>query len=216
MIRVVVADDHAIVRTGIRALLTSAGDMVLVAEAGDGRAAIEAVASHRPDVLLVDLTMPELNGLEVISRARAASPRTRVLILSMHAAAEFVRPALRVGAHGYVVKGSGLDDLVQAIRVVAAGGKFLGPEAAAVTEADEMDPGRPLDDLEHLTPREREILQLIAEGNTNRAIGERLALSAKTVDVHRTNIMKKLDLHTAQALTRFAIRRGLIDVESKR
>lgn len=213
MIRVVVADDHAIVRTGIRALLATAGDMMVVAEAGDGRTAIEAVAHHRPDVLLVDLTMPELNGLEVITRARAASPRTRVLVLSMHAAAEFVRPALRAGANGYVVKGSGLDDLVRAVRVLAVGETFLGPDAAAIAEADEMDPRRPLDDLEHLTPREREILQLIAEGHTNKAIGERLGLSAKTVDVHRTNIMKKLDLHSAQALTRFAIRRKLIDVE---
>lgn len=213
MIRVVVADDHAIVRNGIRALLATAGDMMLVAEAGDGRAAIEAVAHHRPDVLLVDLTMPELNGLEVISRARAASPRTRVLVLSMHGAAEYVRPALRMGAHGYVVKGSGLDDLVNAVRIVASGSRFLGPDAAAVAEADEMDPRRPVDDLEHLTPREREILQLIAEGHTNKAIGERLGLAAKTVDVHRTNLMKKLDLHTAQALTRFAIRRKLIDLE---
>jgi two-component system, NarL family, response regulator NreC len=213
MIRVVVADDHAIVRAGIRALLSSAGDVLLVAEAADGRSAIAAVAQHRPDVLLVDLTMPELNGLDVVSRVRAASPGTRVLVLSMHAAPEFVRPALRLGAHGYVVKGSGLDDLVQAIRVVAAGGKFLGPDAMAVAEADEMDPRRPADDLDRLTPREREVLQLIAEGHTNKAIGQRLGLSTKTVDVHRTNIMKKLDLHTAQALTRFAIRRGLIDVE---
>lgn len=213
MIRIVVADDHAIVRTGIRTLLESAGDMTLVAEASDGRAALEAVTRHRPDVLLLDLTMPELNGLEVISRARTASPRTAVLVLSMHAAPEFVRPALRHGARGYVVKGSGLDDLIRAIRVVASGGTFLESSAASVAEADEMDPGRPADDLEHLTPREREVLQLIAEGHTNKEIGQRLGLSVKTVDVHRTNIMKKLDLHSAQALTRFAIRRGLVDLE---
>lgn len=213
MIRVVVADDHAIVRTGIRALLASAGDMALVAEAGDGRAAVDAVTRHRPDVLLLDLTMPELNGLEVITRARAASPHTGVLVLSMHAASEFVRPALRLGARGYVVKGSGLDDLVRAIRIVAAGGTFLEASVASVAEGDLVDPGRPADDLDQLTPREREILQLVAEGYTNKNIGKRLGLSVKTVDVHRTNVMKKLDLHSAQALTRYAIRRGLVDLE---
>ena len=213
MIRVVVADDHAIVRAGIRALLTAAGDMSVVAEAGDGRAALEAIARHRPDVLLVDLTMPGMNGLEVIARTRTASPYTRVIVLSMHAAADFVRPALRQGVRGYVVKGSGLDDLTQAIRVVAAGGTFLEASVAGVAEGDEIDPCRPADDLEQLTPREREVLQLIAEGHTNKVIGARLGLSTKTVDVHRTNIMKKLDLHNAQALTRFAIRRGLVNDE---
>jgi DNA-binding NarL/FixJ family response regulator len=213
MIRVVVADDHAIVRAGIRSLLTGAADIALVAEAGDGREAVEVVARRRPDVLLLDLTMPGLNGLEVISRARAASPLTGVLVLSMHAASDFVRPALRMGARGYVVKGSGLEDLVLAVRTVAAGGRFLESRLASVAEADELDPGRPADDLEQLTPREREILQLVAEGHTNKAIGQRLGLSVKTVDVHRTNVMKKLDMHSAQALTRFAVRRGLVGVE---
>lgn len=213
MIRVVVADDHAIVRTGIRAVLASAGDITVVADAPGGRDALEAVARHRPDVLLVDLTMPEMSGLEVIARVRAASESTRVIVLSMHAAADFVRPALRAGARGYVVKGGGLEDLVRAVRVVAAGGTFYDAAVAGVIEGDEIEPGRPADDLEQLTPREREVLQLIAEGHTNKAIGERLGLAAKTVDVHRTNLMRKLDLHSAQALTRFAIRRGLIDVE---
>ncbi len=213
MIRVVVADDHAIVRAGIRAVLASAGDIQVVAEAGDGHAAVEAVAAQRPDVLVLDLTMPELNGLEVIARARSTSPRTAVLVLSMHAASEFVRPALRAGARGYVVKGSGLDDLLRAIRVLAAGGTFLEPRVAAVAEGDEADPHRPSDDLDQLTPREREVLQLVAEGHTNKDIGKRLGLSAKTVDVHRTNVMRKLDLHNAQALTRFAIRRGIVDKE---
>jgi DNA-binding NarL/FixJ family response regulator len=213
MIEIVVADDHAIVRAGIRSLLTAAGDMTIVAEAGDGRAAIDATVLHLPDVLLLDLTMPGLGGMEVITRARGASPRTGVVVLSMHAAPDFVRPALRLGARGYVVKGSGLDDLVQAIRTVAAGGTFLEARLASIAEADEVDPGRPADDLEHLTSREREVLQLVAEGHTNKAIAHRLGLSAKTVDVHRTNVMMKLDLHSAQALTRFAIRRGLVGVE---
>lgn len=213
MIRVVVADDHAVVRAGIRALLLAAKDMSLVGEAGDGRSALDEVARWRPDILLLDLTMPDLGGLEVISRARAISPQTRIIVLSMHAAAEFVRPALRHGAHGYVVKGSGVDDLVRAIRAVAANETFFEPTVAAVMEADRIDPGRPDDDLDSLTPREREILQLVAQGLTNKSIAGRLNLSTKTVDVHRTNVMKKLNLHNAQALTRFAIRRGLIDVE---
>jgi DNA-binding NarL/FixJ family response regulator len=213
MIRVAVVDDHAIVRAGIRALIAAANDMVLVAEAGDGREALLMLERHRPDVLLLDLTMPELNGLEVLGRVRSVSANTRVIVLSMHAAGDFVRPALRAGAKGYVVKGSGLDDLLNAIRSVAAGETFIEASVRHVVEADELDPGRPADDLEQLTPREREVLQLIAEGHTNKAIGERLGLSAKTVDVHRTNIMKKLDLHNAQALTRFAIRRGLVHVE---
>jgi DNA-binding NarL/FixJ family response regulator len=213
VIRVVVADDHAIVRAGIRSLLTSAGDMAIVAEAEEGRAAVDAVSRHRPDVLLLDLTMPGLGGMEVIARALAVSPSTAVVVLSMHAASDFVRPALRQGARGYVVKGSGLDDLVLAIRTVAAGSTFLEARLASVAAADAMDPSRPADDLEHLTSREREILQLVAEGHTNKTIGQRLGLSAKTVDAHRTSVMTKLDLHSAQALTRFAIRKGLVGLE---
>jgi two-component system response regulator NreC len=213
VIRVVVADDHAIVRAGIRAVLGAADDVSIVAEADDGRAALDAVARHRPNVLLLDLTMPGLSGLEALARIREACATTAVLVLSMHTAAEFVRPALRMGARGYVVKGAGLDDLVHAVRVVASGARFLDPSVASVAEGDEIEPGRPADDLAQLTPREREILQLIAEGHTNKSIGDRLGLSAKTVDVHRTNLMRKLDLHSAQALTRFAIRRGLVGVE---
>lgn len=213
MIRIVIADDHAIVRAGIRAVLGGADDLSIVAEAEDGRAALDAVARHRPEVLLLDLTMPGLSGLEALGRVREACATTAVVVLSMHTAAEFVRPALRMGVRGYVVKGAGLDDLVHAVRVVAGGERFLDPSVASIAEGDEIEPDRPADDLAQLTPREREILQLIAEGHTNKEIGERLGLSAKTVDVHRTNLMRKLDLHSAQALTRFAIRRGLVGVE---
>jgi len=210
VIRVVVADDHAIVRAGLRALLDAAGDVTVVAEAADGRAAVEAVERLRPDVLLLDLSMPGLNGVEALRRVREGAPRTRVLVLSMHAAPEYVRPALRAGALGYLVKGAGLDDLLAALRAVAAGRRFLGPEAervAARAGADESD------DLDRLTPREREVLQLVAEGRTNREIASALGLSPKTVDAHRTRVMQKLDLHDAQALTRYALRRGLISGE---
>jgi DNA-binding NarL/FixJ family response regulator len=210
MIRVVIADDHAIVRAGVRALFSCEPDVTVVAEAADGREALAAVERHAPDVLLVDLSMPNMNGVEALTRVRAQSPATRVLVLSMHAAPEFVRPAMRAGAHGYVIKGAGLDDLVVALRAVAAGEAFVDPRAAEVIA--EYDPRRsPVDDeLERLTPREREVLQRVAEGQTNRAIGEALGLSPKTIDAHRTNLMRKLGLHDAQAVTRFAMKRGLV------
>lgn len=214
MIRVVLADDHAIVRAGIRAVLAAEGDITVVAEAGDGRAAVEAVQRHRPDVLLIDLSMPGWNGVEAIRRAREASPSTRVLVLSMHAAPDYVRPALRAGASGYLVKGAGLDDLLRALRAVSSGDRFYGPEAERVIALDAEHVGDQRgDDLSRLTAREREVLQLVAEGRTNREIGIALGVSPKTVDAHRTKVMQKLDLHDAQALTRFAIRRGVISGE---
>lgn len=208
MVTLVVADDHAIVRAGIRAVLAAEPDLRVLAEAEDGRAAIEAVARLRPDVLLVDLTMPGLNGLEAIARARAVSPSTRVLVLSMHSAADFVRPALRAGALGYLVKGAGLDALVAAVRSVARGEPFIDPAAERVMQLDPESGDE--DELSTLTPREREVLQLVAEGRTNREIAARLGLSPKTVDTHRGSVMRKLGVHDAQALTRFAVRRGLV------
>ncbi|HNF97081.1 MAG TPA: response regulator transcription factor, partial [Pseudomonadota bacterium] len=148
-----------------------------------------------------------------IARIRQVAPRCRVLVLSMHSAPEYVRPALRAGAQGYLVKGSGLSDLLRAVRVVLDGGQFLGAELAAIVSPAASLPDAPEDDLERLTPREREVLQLVAEGQTNRQIASRLGLSPKTVDSHRTNLMRKLGLHDAQGVTRFAVRRGLISPE---
>jgi DNA-binding NarL/FixJ family response regulator len=213
VIRVVVADDHAIVRAGVRSLLEREADVRIVAEAEDGRAAVEQVEKHRPEVLLIDLSMPGSNGVEAITRVRKLAPTTRVLVLSMHAAPEYVRPALRAGAHGYVVKGSGLDDLVSAVRAIAAGERFLDAKANEVALTDELSPGAMTDDLDRITPREREVLQLVAEGHTNREISEALGISPKTVDTHRMSVMRKLGIHDAQALTRFALRRGLISPE---
>jgi DNA-binding NarL/FixJ family response regulator len=212
VIRVVIVDDHAIVRAGIRALFSCEPDVEVVGEAGDGPGALAQIERTSPDVLLADLSIPALSGVEIIARARVLSPRMRVLVLSMHTAAEYVRPALRAGANGYVVKGSGLEDLVKALRLVAAGERFLDPRVASVARLDEPEKSS-RDDLERLTSREREVLQLVAEGQTNRQIAERLGLSPKTVDAHRTNLMRKLDLHDAQALTRFALRRGMIQHE---
>jgi two-component system response regulator NreC len=210
VIRVLLADDHAIVRAGLHALLGAEADIEIVGEVGEGRAAVASAERLRPDVLLLDLTLPDLNGVDVLLRVREKAPATRVLVLSMHAAPEYVRPALRAGASGYVVKGAGLDDLVQAVRIVAAGEKFLGPEARAVMEAEVAASPSDGDDVDRLTPREREVLRLVAEGHTNRQIAELLGVSPKTVDTHRTNLMAKLDLHDAQAVTRWAMRRGLV------
>ncbi|HNK46353.1 MAG TPA: response regulator transcription factor [Pseudomonadota bacterium] len=213
MIRVVLCDDHAIVRAGIRALLERESDISIVAEAASGHEAVTLVQKLQPDLLLLDLSMPSGNGLDAIARIRQVAPRCRVLVLSMHSAPEYVRPALRAGAQGYLVKGSGLSDLLRAVRVVLDGGQFLGAELAAIVSPAASLPDAPEDDLERLTPREREVLQLVAEGQTNRQIASRLGLSPKTVDSHRTNLMRKLGLHDAQGVTRFAVRRGLISPE---
>jgi DNA-binding NarL/FixJ family response regulator len=206
MIRVAIVDDHTIVRAGIRALVADESDLQIIAEFSDGPSALQALPALAPDVLLVDLTLPSMDGIELLRRVRTACPRTRSLVLSMHASPEFVRPALQAGAVGYVVKGAGLDELVDALRAVARGEPFLDESL----EPSSLTADSPADDLERLTAREREILRMVAQGQTNRQIAEILGLSPKTVDAHRTNLMRKLDLHDAQALTRFALRRGLV------
>jgi DNA-binding NarL/FixJ family response regulator len=206
MIRVVVADDHAVVRAGVRAVLASEPDVSLVAEAGDGAGAVAAVLAHHPEVLLLDWTLPG-DGRAVLERLRVEAPGTRVCILSMHQDGATVREALGAGALGYVVKGAGIEYLVVALRAVAAGRRFLdsAAESGLAAEAEPQD-----DDWDRLTPRERLVLRRVAEGRTNREIATELSLSPKTVDTHRTNLMRKLGVHDAQALARFAVRRGLL------
>ena len=206
MIRVIVADDHTVVRTGVRAVLASEPDLSVVAEAADAGGAVAAVITHRPEVLLLDWTLPG-DGRSVIERVRREAPETRVCVLSMHEDGATVREALGVGALGYVVKGAGIEDLVVALRAVAAGRRFLDPaaETGLVSGPEPQD-----DEWERLTPRERIVLRRVAEGRTNREIATELSLSPKTVDTHRTNLMRKLGVHDAQALARFAVRRGLL------
>jgi len=213
VIRVLLCDDHPIVREGLQVLLQREPDLLIVGEASDGHEVLDKAAALQPDLVLLDLSMPRGNGVDAISRLRKLLRSGKVLVLSMHAAPEYVRPALQAGAAGYLVKGSGLTELLQAIRAVAAGKQYLGREAAALLENDALTPTIQSDDLQRLTPREREVLQLIAEGHTNREIAALLQLSAKTVDTHRTSLMRKLDLHDVQGLTRFAVRRGLITSE---
>jgi DNA-binding NarL/FixJ family response regulator len=206
VIHVVVADDHAVVRAGVRAVLASEPDLSLVAEASDADGAVRAVLAHHPQVLLLDWTLPG-EGRSVLGRVRAEAPGTRVCVLSMHQDGPTVREALRAGALGYVVKGAGIEHLVTALRSVAAGRRFLDPAAESGLSAG---PEPEDDEWERLTPRERLVLRRVAEGRTNREIATELSLSPKTVDTHRTNLMRKLGVHDAQALARFAVRRGLL------
>jgi DNA-binding NarL/FixJ family response regulator len=204
VIRVLLADDHAIVREGIKAVLRSDAEIEVVGEAASGDEALRQVLALRPDVLVLDLTMPAMNGMTVVERLRLTAPATRILVLSMHHEPEYVRPGLRAGAQGYLVKGAGIEDLTRAIHVLMEGGEFLDPKAREALESDSSA------ELSQLTPRETEILVLVAGGATNREIAQQLGLSPKTVDAHRTSLMNKLDLHNAQAVTRFALRWGLL------
>jgi two-component system, NarL family, response regulator NreC len=209
MIRIVLADDHALVRQGFRMILEAQPDMEIVGQAGNGREAVELAEKLRPDVVVMDVAMPELNGTEATRRLAASTPRTRVLALSMHKDSVYVREILRAGARGYLLKDSGDTDLVAAVRAVAKGEGYISP---AVSDAVLSDYRKHVTDpLDLLTGREREVLQSIAEGKTNKEIATALNLSVYTVEAHRGRIMEKLNLHSTGELVRFALRNGLID-----
>lgn len=206
-IRVLLVDDHTIVREGLCALLDDCSDIEVVSQAADGDAALRSVAVHHPDVVLMDLSMPRLNGVDATQRIVRDYANTKVIVLSMHAGEEYVRPAIRAGARGYLVKGSGLADLESAIRAVANGKAFFSPEAAAVL----LDSHGENAHGPELTTREREVLQLVAEGHSSAKIAELLELSSKTVEGHRHKLMSKLGVSNVVGLVRHAIRLGLID-----
>ncbi|MCC7021270.1 MAG: response regulator transcription factor [Thermomicrobiales bacterium] len=214
MISVVLADDHPIVRQGLRTLLEVDDGCRVVGEASDGLTALDLIARLHPDVAILDLQMPDLNGLEVARRAREKSPRTRIIILSMHSDEPHVLEALRYGVSGYVLKGSATTDLVAAVHAAMHGRRFLSEPLneraidAYARRAEEAS--RPLDRYELLTAREREVLQLAAQGLSNQQIGERLAISPRTAETHRANLLRKLGLATQTDLVRFAVGRGLI------
>jgi DNA-binding NarL/FixJ family response regulator len=208
-IRILLADDHAVVRQGFRLILSAEPDMEIVGEAANGREAAELAESLEPDVVVMDVAMPELNGIEATRRLASTSPRTRILALSMHKDSVYVREILRAGARGYLLKEAIDRDLVNAVRAVARGEGYLSP---AVSEAVLQDYRKHVSDpLDLLTSREREVLQMIAEGKTNKEIATLLNLSVYTVDAHRGRIMEKLNLHTTSELVRFAMRKGLVD-----
>ena len=209
MIRVLLADDHAMVRKGFRMILEGQPDIAIAGEAGNGREAVELAEKLHPDVVVMDVAMPELNGIEATRRLAASLPRTRVLALSMHKDSVYVREILRAGARGYLLKDSIDTDLITAVRAVAKGDGYISP---GVSDAVLSDYRRHVTDpLDLLTSREREVLQMIAEGNTNKEIAAKLNLSVYTIDAHRGKIMEKLNLHSSGEVVRFAVRHGLID-----
>ncbi len=206
MATIIIAEDHPFVREGIRSYLTSSTHHTVVAECSTGLAAIAAVNEHRPDVLLVDLRLPEMDGLEVIRRVKEEHPLVRMIVVSMHAGSAYVTRAVRNGAHGYLLKNSDINELSEAIEVVHQGGSWFSSSIAASVNAN----GEVSDPYDELTPREREVLQLVAEGKTASDIKEILFISARTVEKHRSNLMKKLGLHSQSAVIRYALQRGLI------
>jgi len=214
-LRVLIADDHTLVRTGIKSMLETIEGVTVVAESGEGRETLELIAKHRPDVALVDITMPGLNGIEVARRAAKESPRTRIVILSMHAGEMYVARALKAGVAGYLLKDAAPDELPMALRAVAADEVYLSPAISKkVVEAlRRRTEGEP-EPLESVTPRQREILQLIAEGRSVKEIAAILELSVKTVEGHRAQLMERLDIHDVAGLVRFAIRAGLVSPDA--
>jgi len=214
MIQVLLADDHRILREGIRALIEDQDDMQVVAEAEDGLAAVKKVAKLKPDVVVMDIAMPLLNGLEATRQIHRDYPQVRVLILTMHENEEYIRQVLAAGALGYVLKDAAARDLLGAIRSVYQGEAVLSPAITRLVIEDYLRWGdiRPEDTTDGLTAREREVLQLIAEGYTNKEIAGILSLSVKTVQSHRTNLMNKLDLHDRGELIKYAIQKKIIDI----
>lgn len=211
MTTAIIADDHEIVRRGLRGILESEGSCKVVAEASDGLAAAQLVEKHKPNVLVLDLNMPRLHGIEVLRQTRQSSPNTRVIVLSMHNDEPYVIESLRAGAMAYILKGSESQEILQALKDVLAGRRFLSAtlsewaiNALVSKPPDETDP------LQTLTQRERMVVQLAAEGHSNAEVAEKLFISPRTAETHRTNLLRKLGLQTQTDLVRFAIRKGLI------
>ncbi len=209
MIRILLADDHALVRQGLGMILGAQPDMEIVGQAGNGNQAVELAEKLKPDVIVMDVAMPELNGIEATRRLAASLPRTRVLALSMHKDSVYVREILRAGARGYLLKDSGDADLIAAVRAIAKGEGYISPSVSDAVLSDYRK--HVTDPLDLLTSREREVLQHIAEGQTNKEIATSLTLSVYTIEAHRGRIMEKLNLHSTGELVRFALRNGLID-----
>lgn len=220
-IRVILADDHTLVRGGIRALLNTLPDVEVIAEANDGREALSLIEIHQPDIVLMDIAMSGMNGLEATLHAARDFPNVRVIILSMHTNEEYVLQALKAGAAGYLLKDAGTSELELAIKAVARGETYLSPPVSkhviseyvrrVSSSSEEEETSGP--SLDKLTLRQREILQLIAEGHTTQDIAHVLNLSVKTVETHRTQLMERLDIHDIAGLVRFAIRSGIVSLD---
>ena len=212
-VRIMLADDHTVVRQGLRKILEDRPEWEVIAEAGDGREAVRQAEEHKPDVAIIDVAMPLLNGIETTRQISKRSPNTRILILSMHSDEAYVNQILKAGATGYLLKDSADVDLVQAVDAVSRGKSFFSPAISKVMLDDYVrqlaDKGI-TDRYESLSEREREIFQLIAEGKANKEIAVLLSISPSTVETHRARIMEKLDLHSAAEIVLYAVRRGVI------
>ena len=211
--RVVIAEDHTILREGLRALLSAESDLEVVGEAEDGRQAIRRVEELGPDLILTDLSMPKMNGAEAIREIKKCAPETKVLALTVHKAEEFILEVLQAGADGYILKDASSKELMMAIKSVLGGKRYLSPSVSQMVIEGYLEGRKSIassSPWDTLTKREREILKLIAEGHKNKEIADYLYISVKTVEKHRANLMKKLDLHSAAALTAYAMERGLV------
>ena len=212
MIRILLADDHTLVRESLVSLLQAGGDVQVVAQAADGLDTVTKAIATQPDIVVTDIAMPRLNGIEVVRRLREAVPQVRVLVLTMHQEDEYVLQAVRAGAAGYLVKDSAAEELLAAVRSLHAGQGYFGPQASKALAEQMQHPERQVDDpYGRLTAREREVFHLIVEGMTTKEIARRLEISAKTAENHRARVLDKLDVRNTAELVRYALRRGLLD-----
>lgn len=213
-VTVLLVDDHPMIRQGLRNLVTSENDFQVVGEAGDGVEALQKIQLIRPDVLIMDMMMPNLNGLEVLLQVKKLSPKTRTIVFSMQSAEPYVVEALRAGADGYILKETGPGELIAAIHSVLRGDRFLSERLSERLEANGISvENAPLDLYQSLTMREREILQMAAEGSSSTDIGHKLGISPRTVELHRSRFLKKLGLRNQAELVRYAIRRGILPMD---
>ena len=212
ILRILLADDHTVVRQGLRKVLEERQDWQVVAEAGDGREAVRLAEQHKPDVAVIDVAMPLLNGIETTRQIARRVPGVRILILSMHSDEAYVTQILKAGAIGYLLKDSADVDLLEAVSAVSRGTAFFSPPIARLMLDDAVRPGggHAVDRYESLSEREREVFQLIAEGKANKEIAALLFISPSTVETHRARIMEKLDLHSAAEIVLYAVRRGVV------
>lgn len=213
-IRLLIADDHVLVREGIRLLLESQSDMRVLGEASNGREALTKAQRLRPDVVILDITMPEMSGLDVIGRLKELLPATRIVVLTMHDSDEYFFRVLNAGAAGYVVKGAATSELIAAVRAVHGGGAYLHPSLAQRLVDDYLQRSHSAESMDGLSKREQEVLELVVQGKSNREIADQLFITLSTVQTHRTHIMEKLNLHTRTDLVKYALRKGMITLDS--
>jgi DNA-binding NarL/FixJ family response regulator len=209
-VRVLVADDHTLVRQGLVSLLVESGECEVVAEAADGLEAVEKARATRPEVAVIDLTMPRLSGLEAVRRIHEELPQVRVLALTVHEEEEYILPVVRAGASGYLVKDSAVAELLAAVRALHAGQGYFGPQAARVLAEQYRQPATVENPYGGLSPREREVFHLVIAGRTTKEIAHELGISVKTADNHRCRLLEKLGVHNTAELVRYAARRGLL------